>query len=471
VVSVYFFLLTVFVLVRPADVFAATFDPNGTFIIKTVFYGYPAKNASDNSEWPKVAVYANNGSNFDGSIDYADCTTNTATDTFGATCGTPNLFQNKLLGVIEVKGRQYEQSITVKKSQILGNSKSDNIAVEYTKLSYVFFNDYWNPSANADRDVAIVKVEIIDPQQNNKVVKTIMPNTDLLQPIKTRSSGAPINVYADWGLVNIEGTRNDQQNGMNAAFDKSEREFVPGEVDSLPSFWQNGQEGWIWKLTKEGSLNIVISNLGNTIPQAAAPSCKIDLKHVGCTNDQARFTYTFNPAPNFTPYKNLNFRLNAYPTNSAECRNAQGQPIDWFCGKTEGKGEDRFIATPPSDGETKITITPGVEYSARVSFDQDSNQKQLPTGACTSQTITFRCPIVGSGPTEPTPTPTPTPTATPAPTFLPGDINQDHAVNRTDYDLLMANFNRAATQGDLNGDGYVNIFDFSILVENYLKTN
>ena len=80
------------------------------------------------------------------------------------------------------------------------------------------------------------------------------------------------------------------------------------------------------------------------------------------------------------------------------------------------------------------------------------------------------------------PTPTPTHTTTPTPTvtitsppsttsppaFNIADINQDGKVNRSDYDILIANFGKIGpNDADLNGDRKVDIFDYNEMVENY----
>lgn len=74
-----------------------------------------------------------------------------------------------------------------------------------------------------------------------------------------------------------------------------------------------------------------------------------------------------------------------------------------------------------------------------------------------------------------TATPTATPTSTPAPVFIPGDLNQDLAVNIFDYNLLIADFGKTGTPGfiqaDIDKNGEVDIFDYNVLLANFGKSN
>jgi hypothetical protein len=53
---------------------------------------------------------------------------------------------------------------------------------------------------------------------------------------------------------------------------------------------------------------------------------------------------------------------------------------------------------------------------------------------------------------------------------LPGDVNNDNAVNVTDLSILLSNYNTNYPPADFNSDSTVNILDLSILLSNYGRT-
>ena len=63
--------------------------------------------------------------------------------------------------------------------------------------------------------------------------------------------------------------------------------------------------------------------------------------------------------------------------------------------------------------------------------------------------------------------PSPPPPSPPAPTYKPGDINHDGAVNVFDLSILLSHYSTAYNPADIDGNGAVNIFDLSILLSHY----
>jgi hypothetical protein len=53
---------------------------------------------------------------------------------------------------------------------------------------------------------------------------------------------------------------------------------------------------------------------------------------------------------------------------------------------------------------------------------------------------------------------------------LPGDLNNDNAVNVTDLSILLSNYRTTNAVADVNSDGIVNVLDLSILLSHYGQT-
>ncbi len=230
----------------PTDLSAIADTP---ITVRTHVVATAGLDARDGSNWPKYALYVNNGKTYDGPQDYGDC------NTAGNGCGTPNLYTDKLQAgncgsafCTAAVNQVIETQIPV--SKLVAQAYPNSTDAFVTKLSYVFFNDYWNPTTGADRDFAITKIEFIAP--NGAVLETLIPTT----PTNLTSS------YIDYGLVNIEGEATEEQSGVVRAFDKVDTETID----------QNGSIAkGKWELTKEGSINIITMSLADKIIANVSP--------------------------------------------------------------------------------------------------------------------------------------------------------------------------------------------------------
>ena len=440
----------------PVTPVSAATIPDGTYTIETIFYATPAKRSSDNSEWPRVAMYLNNGEGFDGPYDYRSCLTPESqivptgtTDLKAAlNCDKPNRFSAKLLQEFEVNSGQFVHRVTVTKKQLLVQPYVSVNPTYFAKLSYAFHNDYWD-GGSKDRNLSIAKITITDPQENNKTIATFAAG-DIAFQNDYKKGYATIGktvIYQDMGLINFDGQKTGEQDGMNAAFDKQLiTPEVPINRGTLP-FWKTEPDLEQWQLNSEGSLNFIFSL--PVTPAAATTSnlkCKLEAA-VTCNDNQATVRWSIAPATAVSSFSKYKLRLDGKP-GVTECLGPDGKTkVGWYCGKSQGNGEDQVVEPLVSATTQVLTIAPGVPYSARISVDQDKQGLVVPTGACTSSTVTFTCPV-----TE----------------FRPEDINTDSTVNGSDHAVLVQDFGKQGTAGfirsDISKDGYVNIFDYNRLL-------
>jgi len=223
--------------------------------VRTHFRSTAGLNQSDSSSWPKVALIINNGTNYDGPYDYGTCLSS------GNGCGTLNLYADKTQPgncgnyfCPTAQTQTIDTQITVGKLVTQPYPESSDFMV--SKLSYVFFNDYWNPNTTpvTDRDIGITKVEFFGP--DNLLLETLTPASPTFGIDNSSQYGLLNGFYFDMGLVNAEGVSNDEQNGFVAAFDKQDVETIAQN--------QSREKG-MWQLTKEGSFNIVSQTLPRNI--------------------------------------------------------------------------------------------------------------------------------------------------------------------------------------------------------------
>ncbi|PIY80884.1 MAG: hypothetical protein COY80_00515 [Candidatus Pacebacteria bacterium CG_4_10_14_0_8_um_filter_42_14] len=249
---------------------------NEPITIKTYIVAKAGINSADNSNWPKYALYINNGTNYDGPRDYGSC------ETAGNGCGTPNLYSDKIQAgncgsyfCPSTAAQVIETQVTVGKLIIQPNTGESDFLV--SKLSYVFFNDYWNPNTSpvTDRDFGITKIEFFGP--NGKLLETLTPASPT-HGVETSSTPDLNGIYFDLGLVNAEGVSNTEQNGMVAAFDKKEVETI---------IQNQSREKGMWQLTKEGSINII--------------SVSVAKKIIAGLSVSSTPTPTPSPSPTLTP--------------------------------------------------------------------------------------------------------------------------------------------------------------------------
>lgn len=220
--------------------------------VRTHFTAKAGFNSTDNTNWPIIEVYANNGTNFDGPYDHGSC----ATKQPG--CGTPNRYVDKQAKTLDLTlaTQTLDFEIPVSQLVIFPYANDDNTMV--SKLSYAFVNDYWNPGTGADRDVAITKVELFGP--NNQLLETFTPASRSYTD--DPETGIENRFYFDKGIINSQGVKDTSQDGMVKAFDKVELETI---------VQNNSRATGAWSMKSEGSFNIVSSSIGKKIITALAP--------------------------------------------------------------------------------------------------------------------------------------------------------------------------------------------------------
>jgi len=243
--------------------------------IKTYFTAKPASQPGTNNYWPVVVMYLNNGSSYD-IIDYNSCANANGSSPVG--CGTAPAFEDKRVATIAVTSNEYVHEVIIPVQKFrdyqttLGSGYSDHLIA---KLSYVFTNDYWNPSLKQDRDVTVTKIEAYT--DNN--TSPFMVNTP--QRITYINVANPsVYNYFDLGIVSF-----DDRNGtnMNAAFDKDHN--GDGQKDNALMAAPNQP----WKLGTEGSFNAVIVDFGRVFLNSSAGSrtCSVALSTATAAQGQA----------------------------------------------------------------------------------------------------------------------------------------------------------------------------------------
>ncbi len=238
--------------------------------VRTYFTTKAGFNPADNTTWAKVALFANNGTGFAGPFDAGSC----ATKLTG--CGTPNRYLDTFITTIDTTPdwpdgtRPMYSNVQIPVSKLVVYPPTTGEPELFTKLSYAYFNDFWNPNTTpvTDRDVAITKVEFYGP--NNVLLDTYTPG-DLSFIDDTSSNPISQRFYFDTGLINDTGTVNDSQDGMKKAFDKVDLETIVQNQSRA-----NGA----WSMKKEASFNLVtkrlpkqiIALLGSTVPPGGTPA-------------------------------------------------------------------------------------------------------------------------------------------------------------------------------------------------------
>lgn len=197
--------------------------------------------------WPRVAVYLNNGQNYDGLADAA-CTGTTGTAINQAGCGTPNKYMEKLVEEFEVSGATFSKDLTVPVGNLTFPHPQD-ATKKYTKLSYVFHNDYWNPGLNLNRDMGITKIEFLE-QGTNRVLRTLIPSET--NNYITGTGGIKVGMYYDGGVVSFQGVVDSTQDGMVKAFDAQEK--------TAPIVNQDR-----WFMEKEAAFSLIFDDLGSLL--------------------------------------------------------------------------------------------------------------------------------------------------------------------------------------------------------------
>lgn len=398
--------------------------------IRTHFWAKAGTNPSDGSSWPKLALFVNNGKTYDGPYDYGSCAQ------AGDGCGTPNLYADKLQPgncgnyfCPTAQEQVIDAQVTVGKLITQAYPASSDHTV--TKLSYVFFNDYWDPSTNpvTDRDVGISKIEFIAP--DGTVLESLTPNSPTFG-VEPSNTANLIGAYFDNGLVNSEGTSDNEQNGMVGAFDK---------VSTQTILENQSREQGKWLLTKEGSFNLVAMTLGEKITAHLKPQTPpVSTPTVSCkqgSGDQATFTWQHSSEL----VKKYILRID----KNNSCKNENQETIGWFCGKAEefpnNSGDQYYIFNATgqdgvcaSNGICSVTkpVVPNSEYvTASIQWVLEDNVTTADaTRIGSSSKFSCQGQVV-----EP----------------LRGDFNNDNSVDIFDYNLLYEKLGTQACSLNLTG--------------------
>lgn len=240
-------------IITVADAAPATPQVTGSVIVRTTFQATPAQEpvplyGTPTSPWPRVAIYLNNGYQYGTDLSDAGCTVNGAVsasptkNTHG--CGKPNMYTEKLVEEFEVAATTFTKDTTIPAADLFFPPNGD-ASKKYTKLSYVFHNDYWNPGLNLDRGVAVSKIEILEAG-TNRLLRTLNPaeTNNYIAGVGT----AKIGIYIDMGVLSFAGATDSSQDGMTKAFDTQEK--------GAPAVTGSG-----WFMNKDMSLNFVFTDL------------------------------------------------------------------------------------------------------------------------------------------------------------------------------------------------------------------
>lgn len=210
--------------------------------------------------WPRVAVYLNNGYQYNADLSDSGCGSSSGTAMNQHGCGTPNMFNEKLVQEFELAGATFTKELTVPVANLTFQPTAGDATKKYTKLSYVFHNDYWNPGLNLNRDMAITKIEFVEPG-TNKVLRTLIPSETNNY---INGTGMPkIGMYFDGGVVSFRGVVDSTQNGMVKAFDNQEK--------TAPVVNQNR-----WFMEREAAFSLVFTDLSTLLQCQSANEGDLD---------------------------------------------------------------------------------------------------------------------------------------------------------------------------------------------------
>lgn len=423
--------------------------------IRVHYSATAAPREGDWTQWPAVGVFLNNMQTYDGPMDYGSCAKDDpdSRPTANTYCGTPPSYDDRLIDKYPVEGTTFVKDTVVEATSLFHFfSYGDKQYYDLVKLSIVFYNDYWNPGANLDRNLAIRKVEFIGP--DNAVFKTYTP-----QAISYYGNGAERSsfdeqqsFYFDMGIVTFD----DQSvpTKMEAAFDKEELRTVREDSSA-----QNNE----WRLGQEGSFNIVSADLYDAFAARYIKSpepvrdyrCGMTQTARCLNSTTVQLDYEFSREPNFdftTAYVRINARA-----GENECKNKTGTPIDWFCGVAEGDGLDQFVQLAKGTRSQTLTVAPGVEYAIRTSIDVTKSGEKVNDGGTNVEDLTLNCSSAVT-----------TVTCQPS-RHGPEDVNEDGVVDWQDLVVLVSVYgDRTAPKylsADIDTDGYVSIFDYNRLLQ------
>ena len=252
-----------------------------TILVELTAKADPALNPKDNSKWPSLYVYLNNAKSFDGTPDYGSC------ETKQGLCGTPNLYKDRLIRPFDEY--RYKDPLTIDSSTFKTFTVLDGseiIQTDYAyfwnnlfryaymgattvhpryvplKFSFVYYNDFWSPTGGkggADRNLYIkeFKVYAINYKNSEKTLLFSVNPSNVFYYKQQDVPEAYYHLYIDGGLVNAEGIKTDQQNGMVNAFDKKEVQNLSLNLSST----SGAPLQQAFPMPQEGSFNINVDLL------------------------------------------------------------------------------------------------------------------------------------------------------------------------------------------------------------------
>ncbi|MBP7768472.1 DNRLRE domain-containing protein [Candidatus Woesebacteria bacterium] len=231
--------------------------PATEVVIRTTFTATPGQEPTPTygdakSPWPRIAFYLNNGWGYRGMQDAGSCTdveaNSGALSKATPSCGTQNLYREKLVEEFEVPATSFTKEVTVPIADLIFSPNATMPEVKLAKLSFAYHNDYWAPLSGQDRNVSISKVEIIN-KKTGTVIKT-------LEPAKTNeylnSTSGTTYAYLNSGASDFSGLKDGIIDGMSNVFDLTSR--------SEPVI-ANGS----WLLERDSSLNFILSDLSKLV--------------------------------------------------------------------------------------------------------------------------------------------------------------------------------------------------------------
>ena len=216
--------------------------------------------------WPWLALFINNGGKLKGAYDQADCSQpqpeakQTKQKSYFS-CGQPNLYLDRLWDNFQVAPEtQAEKTQDVVKSWAIPAGDLLKSVGPYsrqmtTKLSFVFYNDYFD-GQKKNRQVAIKSLRFLAPD-GSELLKLTPEDESFWQRDKLNWS-VKQSFYFDLGLVDDTGEKDAFQDGFVAAFDKKKLSDVNDNQSKLRG---------VWLLDEEGSFNVVVVELDKAVRQ------------------------------------------------------------------------------------------------------------------------------------------------------------------------------------------------------------
>ena len=209
----------------------------------------------EKNQWPWLALFINNGQDYYGAFDKAACVVDYQRDEVSqlASCGQPNQYQDRLVDNFEVALKNEDEDTVVKSWTLPANKLLAPVnlsgSVYATKLSLVYYNDYWDGD-KANRGVKIKVIRFLTP--DGQLLKQYQAQDKSFWTEKGYHWNLKHSFYFDLGWVNDQGDKDQFQDGFVNAFDKVELRDILND-----QFILDGS----WFLDNEGSFNLVTLEL------------------------------------------------------------------------------------------------------------------------------------------------------------------------------------------------------------------